>query len=283
MSGGILITGASSGIGAALTRRLSRAGFVVFGTIRKPADAAVVERDGGVPVVMDVTQDGTIAAARGAVEHSLAGRPLVALVNNAGIAVAGPLEHLPLGELRRVLETNVVGVIAVTQAFLPLLRRTPGRVVNISSISGRMALPFGGPYAASKFALEALSDSLRRELIPSGIKVVVVQPGSILTPIWDKLAGIDLAHYRETSYAPVLPRVLEDALRRGRGGLPADRVATAVLRAVTDPNPPTRILVVRRPLLTRVARLLPDRWIDRGVRKALWEKEPGGRPTRRKR
>lgn len=272
MKPGVVVTGASTGIGAAVARRLAEAGYLVFGTVRRQEAAGGVERDGGVPLLLDVTDARSIAAARQEVESRIGDQPLLALVNNAGIAAAGPLEHLPLDELRRVLEVNVVGLVAVTQAFLPALRRSRGRVVNISSTSGRMALPFGGPYAASKFALEAISDSLRRELIPSGIKVVVIQPGSITTPIWDKAAGFDLERYRGTAYASVLPRVLDQVLEHGRRGLPADAVASAVLAALSSSSPSTRILVVRRPWMARLMRLVPDRWIDRGVEKQLWGK-----------
>ncbi|MGH7380937.1 MAG: SDR family oxidoreductase [Candidatus Methylomirabilales bacterium] len=272
MKAGVVVTGASTGIGAAVARRLAEAGYLVFGTVRRQEDAGGVERDGGVALPMDVTDARSIAAARQEVERRLGDQPLLGLVNNAGIAAAGPLEHLPLDELRRVLEVNVVGLVAVTQAFLPALRRSRGRVVNISSVAGRIALPFGGPYSASKFALEAISDSLRRELIPSGVKVVVIQPGSIRTPIWDKAAGFDLERYRGTPYASVLPRVLDQVLERGRRGLPADAVASAVLAALSSPSPPTRILVVRRPWMVRLMRWMPDRRIDRGVEKQLWGK-----------
>ena len=160
----VLVTGASSGIGRAVAGELVRRGFTVFGTIRRRDDAPALAALGATPVTLDVTDAATIAAARAQLERALAGQPLVGLVNNAGIPAAGPLELLPLDELRRVFEVNVVGVVAVTQAFLPLLKVARGRIVNISSLAGRAALPFLGPYAASKFALEAISDSLRREL-----------------------------------------------------------------------------------------------------------------------
>ena len=270
MMGGIVVTGASTGIGAAIARRLSAAGYLVFGTVRRPADAEGLERLGAVPVQMDVTDGGSIRTARSEIEGRLGTGPLAGIVNNAGIAAAGPLEYLPLDDLRRVLEVNVVGLVAVTQAFLPALRRSRGRVINIGSVSGRVALPFGGPYAASKFAVEAISDSLRRELLPSGIRVVLIQPGSIATPIWDKVAGIDLGQYRETPYGPVLPVIRDRTIRSGQHGLPADRVAIAVLAALAAPRPPTRMLVVRRPFAARLMRILPDRWVDRSVARRLW-------------
>jgi NAD(P)-dependent dehydrogenase (short-subunit alcohol dehydrogenase family) len=222
---------------------------------------------------MDVTDAATIAAAHVEITGQLRDAPVAGLVNNAGIGVAGPLEHISLDELRHVLEVNVVGVVAVTQAFLPLLRFSRGRVINIGSVSGRLAAPFGGPYSASKFALEAVSDSLRRELLPFGVPVVLIQPGSIVTPIWDKLEGMDLQRFAATSYGPVLPRVLERTLRSGRRGLPPAAVGDAVLKALTHPRPPTRMLVVRQPWLTRLMRVLPDRWIDRAVARRVWRAE----------
>ncbi|OGU01766.1 MAG: hypothetical protein A2W29_13645 [Gemmatimonadetes bacterium RBG_16_66_8] len=270
MTQGVVVTGASSGIGRAVAERLAANGWQVFGTIRQAADGTALQAVGVQPVQMDVTDHRAIAAARDQVLEALGGTPLAGLVNNAGVAAAGPLEHMPLADLRHVLDVNVVGVVAVTQAFLPALRCARGRVVNIGSVSGRVALPFAGPYSASKFALEAISDSLRRELLPSGVQVVLVQPGSIATPIWEKVAAIDLRRYRDTSYAAVLSRVLERTLASGRRGLPADTVATAVLAALTQPRPPVRMLVVRRPWRTRLARWLPDRWLDRGVAKQLW-------------
>lgn len=269
MRGGIVVTGASTGIGAAIADRLSEAGYLVFGTVRRPNDVASLERRGAVAVRMDVTDGESIRAARNDIERQLGTEPLVGVVNNAGSAAAGPLEHLPLDELRRVLEVNVVGLVAVTQAFLPALRRSRGRVINIGSVSGRVAMPFSGPYAASKSAVEAISDSLRRELLPSGIRIVLIQPGCVATPLWDKVARVDLDQYRDTAYAQLLPIVRERAVRSGQHSLPAARVAAAVLTALTASRPPTRMLVVRRALATRLLRVLPDQWVDGRVAKAL--------------
>jgi NAD(P)-dependent dehydrogenase (short-subunit alcohol dehydrogenase family) len=271
MKGGAVVTGASSGIGAAVAHRLANEGFQVFGTVRRPEDLAPLERAGVSPVLMDVTDAAGIAAARGEITRRLGEVPLAGLVNNAGIGVAGPLEHVSLDALRHVLEVNVIGVVAVTQAFLPLLRPSRGRVINIGSVSGRRALPFGGPYSASKFALEAISDSLRRELLPFGVTVVVIQPGSVVTPIWDKLEGMDVRRFADTPYGPVLPRVLEQTLRSGRRGLPPAAVGDAVLKALTAKRPPLRMLVVRQPWLTRLTLALPDRWIDRAVGRRVWQ------------
>src|SRR5438309_10086573 len=175
---GVVVTGASSGIGAAIARDLAARGFRVFGTVRREQDCAPLEAARVVPVLMDVTDTASIARAGDEVTRALAGAPLAALVNNAGIPSAGPLELVPLDQLRHVLEVNLVGAVAVTQAFLPLLKAARGRIVNISSVAGRGALPFMAPYAASKFALEGASDSLRRELLPFGVHLTPQAVGS---------------------------------------------------------------------------------------------------------
>src|SRR5690606_23377140 len=190
----VLVTGASKGIGAACVARLAADGYHVYAGVRKEADGAALVRASAssvTPVLLDVSDAAMIADAVSLIEQRSGSTALHAVVNNAGIAVAGPLEFLPLGELRRQLEVNVVGQIAVTQACLPLLRRAhaaderAGRIVFMSSVSGRSALPFTGAYAASKFALEAAADSLRVELLPFGLRVVLVEPGVITTPIWE--------------------------------------------------------------------------------------------------
>ncbi len=271
MRGGVVVTGASTGIGRETARRLAQSGFQVYGTVRHSPDADSLRADGVTPVIMDVTDAKSIAAARGAVLAALGDQPLVGLVNNAGAPAAGPLEFLPLEEFRYVLEVNVLGVMAVTQAFLPHLRRSQGRIVNMSSISGRIAMPFAGPYAASKFALEALSDSLRRELSGSGVSVIVIQPGSIRTPIWDKAAApATLERYRDTPYATALPLIRQQALAGVQKGLPPSAVADAVLQALSARRPPIRIVVVRRKVRYRLLQLLPDWVLDRAARKALW-------------
>lgn len=272
MPGGVVVTGASTGIGRETARTLAAHGFEVFGTVRRPLDAEALRSEGMTPVVMDVTDGTTVAAGAQAVRTALGDRPLVGLVNNAGVPAAGPLEFLPLDQLRRALEVNVVGVVAVTQAFLPDLRRSPGRIVNVSSVSGRVAMPFAGPYCASKFALEAISDSLRRELLASGVKVIVIEPGSVRTPIWDKIQEPDLERYRETPYAPLLPLIRDQAVAGGQRGLPPRAVADAVLQALTARRPKTRVVVVRRKLRFRILRLLPDGVLDRLTQRAMWRR-----------
>jgi hypothetical protein len=277
-----VVTGASSGIGAAIARELAALGFRVFGTVRRESDRAGLEAARVVPVLMDVTDAASIARAREEVTRALHGAPLAGLVNNAGIPSAGPLELVPLDELRRVLEVNLVGAVAVTQAFLPLLKAAGGRgrIVNISSVAGRGALPFMGPYAASKFALEGISDSLRRELLPFGVDVIVVEPGSVQSRIWEKVERLDLSRYRGTPYEPVLERFRYLALRSGERGLPAERVARAVARALTARRPPARILVVESRLAHRLVEWLPDRVVDWLIERALWKKANPGHAAR---
>lgn len=272
MRGGVVVTGASTGIGRETARMLAAHGFDVFGTIRRPPDADELRAGGVTPVLMDVTDGASIQAAQRSVTAALGPRPLVGLVNNAGVPGAGPLEFLPLDQLRHVLEVNLIGVVAVTQAFLPDLRHSRGRIVNLSSVSGRIAMPFAGPYCASKFALEAISDSLRRELLASGVKVIVIQPGSVRTPIWDKIQERDLDRYRDTPYAPLLPLIRQQALAGAKRGLPPQAVAHAVLDALTARRPKTRMVVVRRKLRFKLIQMLPDWVVDRLTQRALWRR-----------
>jgi NAD(P)-dependent dehydrogenase (short-subunit alcohol dehydrogenase family) len=221
----VLVTGASSGIGEATALRLARAGWDVLAGVRREEDAERLRGLGVEPVLLDVTDPAAVAA--------LDLERLDGLVNNAGIALALPLELLPLDELRRVLEVNVVGQLAVTQAVLPAVRAARGRVVNVGSIAGRSSLPFLGAYAASKFALEAVTDALRVELRPWGIRVAIVEPGSIATPIWTKGAQrfeeltIDVGPYRDRLVA--FRRFAE---QRAAQRVPAVKVAVALEHAL---------------------------------------------------
>jgi NAD(P)-dependent dehydrogenase (short-subunit alcohol dehydrogenase family) len=271
MSVGVLVTGASSGIGAAIARDLAGRGFHVFGSVRRSADGEALERAGVHAVTMDVTDPESIARARSTVETALAGIPLAGLVNNAGAPAGGPLELIPLAELRAVLEVNLIGPLAVTQAFLPLLKAAHGRIVNMSSVAGLSALPFMGPYAASKFGLEALSDSLRRELMPFGVRVIVIEPGSFQTRIWDKAAAMDVRRYAESPYGVVLTRFLQAALKGARRAPPPDKVVRAVRRALTARRPPLRMVVTQH-WFDRIPFWLPDRWLDALIYRALWRK-----------
>jgi len=271
MPGSLLITGASTGIGRACAYYLDEMGYQVFAGVRQLSDGEALKSQASdrlTPVLLDVTDEGTIARALRQVQDGV-GSGLVGLVNNAGIAAAAPLEFIPLDVLRRQMEVNVIGQVAVTQAFLPLLRQSVGRVVFISSISGRVASPLLGPYAASKFALEALADTLRRELYPWGLKVSVVEPGRVDTPIWEKsVAAADglverLPAEAHALYGAMFARNRLSALRPYRGA-PVEAVARAVAHALTSRRPKTRYLVGRDArLVAPFLRLLPDWLLDR--------------------
>jgi NAD(P)-dependent dehydrogenase (short-subunit alcohol dehydrogenase family) len=269
----VIVTGASSGIGEATARYLRSLGFDVLAGVRREEDAERLREDGIRPLILDVTDADSIDGAR----DEVAERELAALVNNAGVAVAGPLEFVPVDELRYQLEVNVVGQVAVTQAFLPALRRGRGRIVNISSIGGRVALPMAGPYAASKFALEAISDSLRREVRSHGVDVVVIEPGGIKTPIWEKGgAKADALRARMPPEAEGLYGELIGAVRAEtekiatERGLPPSAVAEVVGEALTARRPRARYLVGRdAKLRAALSRVIPDRVLDRLIGRAL--------------
>src|SRR4051794_2098650 len=254
MAGGVVITGVSSGIGQAATLELDRRGFRVFGGVRKEDDAEAVRGAASgrfTPLLLDVTNADAIARARETVERELGSEPLAGVVNNAGIGVGGPLEAVDMDDLRRQFEVNTIAPVAVTQAFLPRLRASKGRVVNISSIGGRVAQPFLGPYAASKFALEALSDVMRRELLPWGIHVALIEPGNVKTPIWEK-ATSQVDAFRENAseehnhlYGANLARMAKVVDLAERTGVPAQNVAVAVAHALTADRPRTRYLIGR--------------------------------------
>jgi len=264
-----VVTGASSGIGEACALRLANAGWRVLAGFRRDEDAERLGAQGVEPVRIDVTEQVSIAAVADGVE-SLSG-----LVNNAGVAVSMPLELIPLDELRRQLEINVIGQVAVTQALLPALRRGRGRIVNVGSIAGRSALPFLGAYAASKHALEAATDALRVELRPFGITVSIVEPGTIATPIWAKGAetfqriAAALADGAIEPYAGRLAAFSEAAAAAGRRGEPADEVAKVVEHALTAPRPKTRYVVGRDARRRARIERLPDRWRDRVYERVL--------------
>jgi NAD(P)-dependent dehydrogenase (short-subunit alcohol dehydrogenase family) len=274
---GVLISGASTGIGKACALELAGRGIRVFAGVRRPEDGDALRAAGGrlvVPVQMDVTDGASIATAVEAIAAANGERALSGLVNNAGIVVAGPLEFLPLDALRRSFEANVVGLLALTQACLPLLRAGRGRIVNMSSISGRFASPLLGPYAASKFAVEALSDTLRRELGPWDIPVALVEPGAVATPIWEKSAAsartlLDgLPTEANGYYGADIEHAQRRALRTARTGIPAEAVATVVHAALTAARPRTRYLVGRDARIgALMARWLPDRVLDAYARR----------------
>ena len=271
MTHSVLITGASTGIGEDLARHLAARGWRVFAGVRRASDGErLATTDARIlPVLVDVTDPASITACHATVAAALGDAPLDALVNNAGIAVGGPLEFLPVDELRRQFEVNVFGLVAVTQAMLPLLRRGAGRIVNIGSIGGRVTTPMVGPYCASKFAVEAISDALRMELAEWGLSVVLVEPGVVVTPIWDKGAS-DMASVgsrlppealtRYDGFLQGMARLLAGAPRRG---VPVAEVSRVVARALTVPRPRHRYVIGRDAKLRLAAQtLLPRRWMD---------------------
>lgn len=271
---GVVVSGASSGIGLATVQRLAECGFIAFAGVRNDADATRLAALGPNvrPILLDVTDGASMQRASAQVAAS--GVPLRGIVSNAGIAIGGPLEHVPVQELRRQFEVNVIGALAFVQSFLSGLQGS-GRVVFVGSISGRLAVPYIGPYSASKFALRSLSDSLRVELAPCGIAVSLVEPGSVRTPIWEKgraakdrmletLASTPRSHYHDA-----MERVLTQTQAEERSGMPVERVSDAILRALTSAKPRARYLLGTPARMGSVLALLPARWRDRAIRGSM--------------
>jgi NAD(P)-dependent dehydrogenase (short-subunit alcohol dehydrogenase family) len=273
--GAVLVTGASTGIGEATARRMAAAGFGVFAGVRRPQDAERLREadpNGRIePLTLDVTDAAQIESAVAQVRGAVGASGLAGLVNNAGIAVPAPLEYVPIDAFRRQIDVNLVGQVAVTQAFLPLLRDAPGggRIVFVGSIGGLVALPMVSGYIASKFALEGLADSLRRELRGQGIRVAIVEPGTIATPIWKKggAEGDELiermppdGHVRYAAFIAALRKATVDGERTG---LPPDAVARTIEHALSAGRPRTRYVVGREAKLRALLNaLLPDRAMD---------------------
>jgi NAD(P)-dependent dehydrogenase (short-subunit alcohol dehydrogenase family) len=273
-TGTVLVTGASTGIGEATVLHLRELGFDPIAAVRKDEDAERLEARGLRTTRIDVTDTDQIAAARDA----LGDEPLAGLVNNAGIAVAAPLEFLPIDRLRQQLEINLIGQAAVTQAFLPALRRGRGRIINVSSIGGRVGLPLVSPYNASKFGLEGLSDSLRRELRGQGVDVILIEPGGVKTPIWakagqlaDEMIEADMPAEAERLYGRMIEAVRAGTTRIAQEtGIEPLEVAQVIGTALTASRPRARYLVGRDAKLRAVmARVLPDRVMDRLISRAL--------------
>ncbi|HEU4801751.1 MAG TPA: SDR family oxidoreductase [Solirubrobacterales bacterium] len=269
-----LITGCSTGIGRATALRLDASGWSVYAGVRRQEDADSLAAAGSerlTPLIIDVTDPGSIAAAAERVEaESAAG--LGALVNNAGVAYTGPLEFVPLDELRNQLEVNVTGHVAITQALIPALRRARGRIVNITSIGGIVATPFFGPYNASKYALEAISDCLRVELRPWGIETIAIEPGSISTEIWSSgLEQFDRTEERmpaeaQTLYGKAIKGLRRAARETGERGIPADHAAAVIEKALVVSRPRARYLIGRDArVMATLSRVLPDRLWDRAI------------------
>jgi NAD(P)-dependent dehydrogenase (short-subunit alcohol dehydrogenase family) len=272
-SGAVVVTGASTGIGRATAFYLDRKGYRVFAGVRKDEDAKSLQEESSErlsPIKIDVANADSIAAAKNYVEEAVGKDGLAGLVNNAGVGFGGPVEYIPLDDYRQSFEVNYFGQIAVTQAFLPLLRRAKGTIVNIASIGGRVASPFLSPYSGSKFALEALSDALRRELKPWGIEVVAVEPGSIATPIWEKAgetataATAAMPAEGKRLYGAQIKRFRELLQKTASGGIPPEKVAEVIHKAISSDRPKPRYLVgIDAKIAARMHGVLSDRAFDR--------------------
>ena len=271
----VIITGASTGIGEACALRLDKAGWRVFAGVRKESDAQRLKSaasDRLTPVILDVTDQSQIDAAAKTVGDATGAAGLQGVVNNAGVSINGPLEYLTSDDLRQQFEVNVVGQLAMTRAFLELIRKGRGRIVNIGSIAGKFATPFLGPYSASKHAMEALSDSLRQELRPWKVHVALVEPGSIATKIWEK-GQKDADEYEKNMpeeaimrYGKAFTALREAAKKFESAGIPPDRVAQAVEHALTSGRPRTRYIVGFDATMQRIlAAVMPERTLDRLV------------------
>ncbi|BAY28378.1 short-chain dehydrogenase/reductase SDR [Nostoc carneum NIES-2107] len=272
--GTVVITGASTGIGEASALLLDKLGFNVFAGVRQEIDAEKLKRKASprlTPIFLDVTDNDAIALAVETVTKASNGK-LVGLVNNAGIAIPGPLELLPISEFEHQMRVNVTGQLAVTQAFLGLLRQGQGRIVNMGSICGKSAAPFLGAYNASKFALEAITEVMRLELRPWGISVSIIRPGTIATPIWDKSltqADIDrdnLPEFAQNLYGQAMNTVRKQVGIMASKGIAADLVAQAVVHALTAKQPKTSYLVGQDAKIAALLKyLLPGQVYDRLV------------------
>lgn len=266
----VVITGSSTGIGEACALEMDRRGWRVFAGVRSATAAENLRAKASsrlTPITIDVTDAATIAAAAQLIGEAVGNTGLAGLVNNAGVVVSGPLEFVPIDDLRRQLEVNVIGQVAVTQAMLPLLRIARGRIVNIGSISGLLTAPYLGPYSMSKFAIEAITNALRLELRNSGIKVSVLEPGNVKTPIWDKsiAAAQEKAEHAspeaERFYRSDMEQLHKATLQMRDTGMPVECVVRAVVHALTARRPKTRYPVgVQTRLASFFFRFFPD-WL----------------------
>ncbi|GHO90937.1 short-chain dehydrogenase/reductase [Reticulibacter mediterranei] len=268
--GAVLVTGASSGMGKACALRLAQAGYSVFAGVRKERDAQLLKQEGSsrlIPVILDVTDEQSIAAAREVIRETVGADGLVGLVNNAGVGVTAPIELVPLQELRGQFEINVIGQVAVIQAFLPLIRAARGRILNVGSVGGKITIPFGGPLCSSKYAIESINDALRMELRPWGIHVVLVAPGSIRTPAVEKLVADSEVMVNTFSpegkarYAASYRAFVQSFLKQEEEGVGPEVMAETVYHALTVHTPRNRYPVGPK------ARLLPflGTWLPAGV------------------
>jgi NAD(P)-dependent dehydrogenase (short-subunit alcohol dehydrogenase family) len=275
----VVVTGASTGIGYATTKFLLDKGFRVFGSVRKQADADRLKGEFGAnftALLFDITDEAAVLAAARDVRATLNGETLAGLVNNAGIAIGGPVLELSADEFRRQMNVNVIGPIIATQAFGPLLgtdrelKGPKGRVVMISSVAGKNGNPLTSAYSASKHALEGLSESLRRELMMFGIDVVIIAPGPVKTPIWSKgQEAVNTDNYKNSPYLPALQKVSAYMKQLDAIGLPPERIAERVFDALTLPHPKVRYQIAPDPLRHIVTTYLPKRMVDRIIAKRL--------------
>ncbi|HZZ34885.1 MAG TPA: SDR family NAD(P)-dependent oxidoreductase [Caulobacteraceae bacterium] len=274
----VVVTGVSSGIGWGAAKVLTKAGYRVFGSVRKAADAERLSAEFGpsfVPLIFDVTDEAAVAAAAARVREAIGGETLFGLVNNAGVAVPGPLLDLPIDEFRQQIEVNLTGLVIATQAFGPLLipsderKGAPGRIVNISSVGGRTGTPFLGAYNASKFAVEGLSESLRREMMMFGVEVIVIAPGAVATQMMAKGVETDLSGYANSPFGPALYRLRDMFAALGAGGFPPEVLGEAILKALTTPSPRVRYTVTPTPMRNLMAEVLPKRFLDRAMARQL--------------
>jgi NAD(P)-dependent dehydrogenase (short-subunit alcohol dehydrogenase family) len=280
----VVVTGSSTGIGWGISKVLVAKGMRVFGSVRKAADGERLQAAFGpnfVPVVFDVTDAAAVARGAEQVAAALGGETLAGLVNNAGIAVAGPLLYMKIDEFRQQIEVNLTGQLIVTQAFAALLgadrsrQGDPGRIVMISSVGGKNANPFLGPYNASKFGLEGMSEALRRELMLFGIDVIVVAPGAVATPIWDKAEQVDVSQYANTPYVESLGKVRDYMIANGKKGFPPERLGEVVHTALTTAKPKTRYTVTPEPFQNFLMLALPKRMVDNMIAGRLGLKKGG--------
>ncbi len=275
----IVITGVSTGIGYSAAKVLSQNGYHVIGSVRKEADAEQVKADlgdGFTPVIFDVTKQDDVLKAAEQVKGIVGKHGLAGLINNAGIAVGGPLLHLPLDEIRWQMEVNVIGLIGVTQAFAPLLGAQrdcpfpPGKIINISSVAGKFTSPFLAAYSASKHAVEAISHGFRREFLMYGIDVIIVGPGPIKTPIIDKFPKHEEAPYFNTDYKQSTAIFQTNAMKRFEEGLEPDEVGELLLNIMVSKKPKTRYPILANKFSNwTLPSILPDRLIDKEIGKML--------------
>ena len=274
----VVVTGASTGIGWAIAKFLIGRGYRVFGSVRKQADADRLRGEFGAnftPLLFDVTDEAAVLAAARQVREALAGDTLAGLVNNAGIAVAGPVLELSVDDFRRQMDINVIGPVISTQAFGPLLGADPslkgpkGRIVMISSVAGKNGNPLSAPYCTSKHAIEGLSESLRRELMLFGIDVIIVAPGAVKTPIWSKAEQFDMSVYQNSPYLPALNKAMAFMMKLGETGLPAERIAEVVFEALTAAKPKVRYQIAPDQMRHFMTATLPKRAVDRIIAKRL--------------